>query len=98
MGAYNVVDTTLVDKITEQLVKVKKLDEGTLTKFRVDMIYFLNYVESQLHKEINNIDETDFLKYQEHLRDDYTFLDLADRRMSNARKGLEFLQQIKTKK
>lgn len=94
MEAYSIVDTKSVDKIIDKLKQQENLSEGDLTKFRIDLVYFLNFCQDLLNKELEQADELDVLRFKEHLMDDYAFVELVDRRINNVRKGLEILKTL----
>jgi hypothetical protein len=82
-----------VDKIIDKLQQ-ENLPEGEISKFRIDLVYFLNFLQDLLNKELEQADDLDILRFKEHLMDDYTFIELVDRRIDNVRKGLEILKTL----
>lgn len=94
MEAYSIVETASVDKIIDKIQQQEQLSEGDVSRIRIDLVYFLNFLQDLLNKELEQADELDVLRFKEHLMDDYTFVELVDRRIENVRKGLEILKQL----
>jgi site-specific recombinase XerD len=94
MEAYNIIDTTLIDKIADRVAAEENLDAGELLKFRADLVFFVNFLQSQLVKELADANELDVVKYKDFIREDYTFKDIVGRRLNSAKKGLDVLKQL----
>ncbi len=93
LGAYNLVDTTDVDKIIAQL-ETEGMSETDIFKFKLDMIVFVNYLETYLNKNLAQADEFDLEKFYEYALNDPSLTELAERRVKNARKGLEIYKKL----
>lgn len=93
MEAYSIIDTSPLDNIINKLQQQENPSEEEISRFNIDMVYFLNFLQDLLNKEIGQADELDVLKFKEHLKDDYSFIELVERRIDNVRKGLEILHQ-----
>lgn len=94
LEAYSIVETASVDRIIDKMQQQEQLSEGDVSRIRIDLVYFLNFLQDLLNKELEQADELDVLRFKEHLMDDYTFVELVDRRIENVRKGLEILKQL----
>ncbi len=91
--AYIIVDTTDVDRITAKLEK-SGMNKAEIFQFKLDMVAFVNFLETNLNKELSQADEFDLKKFGEYAKTDPTLGVLAERRLNNARTGLEILRQF----
>ncbi|MEG6615253.1 hypothetical protein V6C27_02270 [Peptococcaceae bacterium 1198_IL3148] len=93
-NSYDIFDTTLIDKLVLLQRQQKNLDEGDELKFKADLVFFVNFLNSQLRKDLTEADELDIVKYKDFIREDYTFKDIIDRRLNSAKIALKLLKQI----
>ena len=90
-NTHNTIDTTIADKLADELEQ-EGFGSTEAFKFKLDMVDFINFLRSNLDKDLNQADELDVIKFKDQLRSDIAFLELVDRRVKNALVGLQKLK------
>lgn len=91
-GAYNIIEVPLVEELAKQMEN-EGMNSSEAFKFRIDLLYFANYLRTYFNKELEEADEMDLAEYKKFLSQDITFYDLEERRYENAKLALQKLKE-----
>ena len=90
---YSIIDTEVVDKLADMLEQ-EGVESGEVFRFKVDTVFFVNYLRSSWNKELTEADELDVVKFKEYINNEITFPELLDRRINNVKMALQKLKEI----
>ncbi|MBM7855755.1 uncharacterized protein YnzC (UPF0291/DUF896 family) [Desulfohalotomaculum tongense] len=96
-SAYSIIEIPLVNELAKKLEE-EGMSASEVFKFKIDMTYYVNFLRTYLNKDLEQSNELDLEGFKQHLRRDFVFLELEERRIKNVQLGLQKLKEAQSNK